>query len=164
MRLRGRAAALLAALAFCAAGPADALAADLTVVGADGAAHTLVQADLDALPAETLDVSFKGEHGTMAARFAGPLLWTVLIRSGAIDPAPRLHVRMTVVTTGADGYAAVLALGEIDPEFEGKKVLLATAQDGKPVGGTGIRQVVPGDARGGRSVRDVVRIAVETRP
>jgi hypothetical protein len=33
------------------------------------------------------------------------------------------------VVTGRDGYAAVLALAEIDPEFEGKQVLLAYRRD-----------------------------------
>jgi hypothetical protein len=164
MRRRAVAAVVLAALAFRAAAPAAVRAADLTIVGTDGAAHTLTQADLSALPAETLEASFRGERGVMSARFAGPLLWSVLTRAGVVAPEPRGHVRMTVVTTGADGYTAVLALGEIDPAFEGKKVLVATMQDGAPVGGTGLRQVVPGDARGGRSVRDVVRIAIESRP
>jgi hypothetical protein len=52
---------------------------------------------------------------------------------------------------------AVLALAEIDPEFEGKQVLLAFRRDGQPMPGE-LRLVVPGDRRGGRSARDVVRI------
>jgi len=38
---------------------------------------------------------------------------------------PRTRLRHTIVVTGRDGYAAVLALAEIDPEFEGKQVVLA---------------------------------------
>jgi DMSO/TMAO reductase YedYZ molybdopterin-dependent catalytic subunit len=132
----------------------------LAVTGPDAAAKTLSTADIGALPAQTLDVTFESEHGTTTGHFAGPSLWAVLEGAGLIPSAPRTHVRMTVTITGSDGYTAVLALGEIDPEFEGKRVLLATQQDGKPLGGTGLRLVVPGDKRGGRSVRDVVRIAV----
>ena len=38
---------------------------------------------------------------------------------------PRTRLRHTIVVTGRDGYAAVLALAETDPEFEGKQVVLA---------------------------------------
>ena len=37
--------------------------------------------------------------------------------------------------TGADGYVVALAVGELDPEFEGKSVLVAYARDGKPTPG-----------------------------
>lgn len=60
--------------------------------------------------------------------------------------------------TGRDGYTAVLALAEVDPEFEGKQVLLAYRRDGQPMDGHALRLVVPGDHHGGHSVRDVVRI------
>ena len=71
---------------------------------------------------------------------------------------PRTRLRHTIVVTGRDGYAVVLALAEIDPEFEGKQVVLAYRRDGQPMNGHELRLVVPGDRRGGRSVRDVVRI------
>ena len=53
---------------------------------------------------------------------------------------------------------AVLTLAEIDPEFEGKRVILAYWRDGQPLPGGELRLVVPGDHRGGRSVREVVKI------
>jgi hypothetical protein len=70
----------------------------------------------------------------------------------------RARLRRTIMVTGRDGYTAVLALAEIDPEFEGKQVVLAYRRDGKPIDGNALRLVVPGDRRSGRSVRDVVRI------
>jgi hypothetical protein len=63
-----------------------------------------------------------------------------------------------VAVTGRDGYVAVLALAEIDPEFEGKQVLLAYRRNNQPFSNNELRLVVPGDRRGGRSVHDVVRI------
>jgi len=132
----------------------------LVLVGSNGATTSLTLAEIASLPAVTREISFEGEHGAVTTRFSGPPLWTLLVRARIVPGDPRSHVRMTVTTTGADGYTAVLALAEIDPAFEGKEVLLATEQDGKPVTGTGLRQAVPGDKRGGRSVRDVVRIAV----
>ena len=44
--------------------------------------------------------------------------------------------------------------------FENKNVILATRLNGKDLGPQHFRLVVPGDAKGGRSVRDVVRIEV----
>jgi DMSO/TMAO reductase YedYZ molybdopterin-dependent catalytic subunit len=51
-------------------------------------------------------------------------------------------------------------MGEIDPAFEGKQVLLAYEGDGKAIP---LRLVVPGDKRGGRAVKDVVRVETLTR-
>ena len=59
-----------------------------------------------------------------------------------------------------DGYHAVLAVGEIAPEFEAKQVILSERMDGKPLDADHLRVVVPLDKRGSRSVRDVVRIEV----
>ena len=135
-------------------------ASDLRVVARDGTQRIFTVADVAAMPSVMRQVAFQGEHGQTTGNFGGPLLWTLLDRAGAIPSDVRSHVRMIVTTTGSDGYTAVLALGEIDPAFEAKEVMLATEQDGKPVSGTGLRLIVPGDKRGGRSVRDVVRIAV----
>ena len=122
---------------------------------------TVSVADLRALPATDVTVSFETGHGKEQATWRGALLWTVLARAGAVDPtASRDHVRQTVTTAGQDGYTSVLALAEPDPAFEGKPVILAYDRDGKPLGGDHPRLIVPGDRRGGRSVRDVVRISV----
>jgi hypothetical protein len=134
--------------------------APLAVLAADGHTTSLSRADIAALPTVGMTVSFAGEHGRVTADFSGPLLWSVLNKAGAIPAAIRSRVRAVVTTTGGDGYDAVLAMGEIDPAFEGKQVLLATMEAGKPIEGRGLRLVVPADKRGGRSVRDVVRIAV----
>jgi hypothetical protein len=138
-----------------AAGPAG-----ISVGGPAGA--TVVSAEaLAQLPAITLPVSFGTDHGPLHATFQGPLLWSVLVQEKAVDPAhPTDAVRQTVTVTGSDGYTAILALGEISPEFENKQVILAEQMDGKPLGPDHLRMVVPDDRRGGRSVRDVVRIAV----
>jgi hypothetical protein len=83
----------------------------------------------------------------------------VLGSAAAIDPSkPRDHVRQTVTLTGRDGYTAVLALGEIDPSFEGKPVIVAAQMDGQKLDQP--RLIVPGDQHGGRSVHDLVRITV----
>ena len=63
--------------------------------------------------------------------------------------------------TGRDGYSVALSLGELDPDFEGKAVILAYSKDGNRLSAQdGIRLIVPNDRHGGRAVRDVVAIAV----
>ena len=109
-----------------------------------------------------LTVAFGGEHATREIAVEGPLLWSVLTQGGAVSPEDRREqVRRTVRITGRDGYTAVLALGEIGPDFEAKQVILAERMDGKPLDGEHLRIIVPGDKRGGRSVRDVALLHVE---
>jgi hypothetical protein len=61
---------------------------------------------------------------------------------------------------GADGWTAVFGLAELSPEFAGKPIQLANEVNGAPIPNQGLRLVVPGEHRGGRSVRDVVRIDI----
>jgi len=117
--------------------------------------------ELAGLPAIQVKTAFHTDRGTNTAFFEGPLLWTVLQKVGAIDPDKhREQVSQTVIITGRDGYRAVLAIGEISPEFEAKQVILAERMDGKSLDADHLRVVVPLDKRGGRSVRDVARIEV----
>ncbi len=143
------------------AGPAWAAAPDgITVDGAPFTAATIVK-----LQVVRLKISFGTDHAPLNASFTGPLLWTVLNAAHAVDTAkPKDAVRDYVLVTGSDGYTAVIALGEIAPAFENKQVILAESMNGTPLGDGHLRIVVPGDARGGRSVKDVVSIAVMTAP
>ena len=118
-------------------------------------------ADIAALPVVQVSVSFMTAKGQLHAQFAGPLIWAVLVKDGAVDPTkPRRQAGQTVLVTGQDGYAAALAIGEISPDFEGKSVILAESMNGQPLGRGHLRLVIPGDRKGARNVRDVVRIAV----
>jgi DMSO/TMAO reductase YedYZ molybdopterin-dependent catalytic subunit len=164
--LANRVAAVVVALVVCGAAAAQpAPSADASpsiVLGAPGRAPiSLSAADLAQLPTEQVATSFRTEHGTRSASFTGPLLWAVLTKAGAIDPAkPRDAVRQALLVTGSDGYVALIGMGEIAPDFEGKQVILAMSADGKPLEAGHLRLVLPADKRGGRSVRDVARIDV----
>ena len=148
----------VALLALFMCGAHAAFADDLVIAGANGS-HPIAAADIAKLPAVSLTTSFMTEHGEHKASFSGPLLWDVLTKAGAIDTSkPKDTTREIVSVTGSDNYVAVLAVGEISPEFEGKQVILATTMDGKPLDAA--RVVVPLDKRGGRSVHDVVKIEV----
>ena len=153
-----------AALALFAAASVQAQAAPApagpTLVGRlTGTPATLSPAMLASLPSVTLRVSFGTDHRPTSATFQGPLLWTVLVHERAVSTAhPRDTVRQVLLITGRDGYSAVLALGEIAPPFEGKQAILADSMNGHPLGPGHWRLVIPGEHRGGRDVRDVVRI------
>jgi DMSO/TMAO reductase YedYZ molybdopterin-dependent catalytic subunit len=113
------------------------------------------------LPAVTETISFLTGHGEEKGTYKGALLWAVLEKEGVVEAGgPRGRVRQEVLVTGRDGYVAALGMGEIDPAFEGKQVLLAYEGDGKAIP---LRLVVPGDKRGGRAVKDVVRVETLTR-
>jgi len=158
----------MAAAPSRAAGPAPAdmaapgPAADAgIVVGGPGLEVALTAAALAALPSVQVPVPAGTAPGARGRTFEGPLLWTVLAHAGAVDPTKHQgDVRGTVMLTGQDGYTAILALGELSPEFEGKQVILALRVDGQPLEPGRLRVVVPGDKRGGRGVHDLVRIGV----
>jgi DMSO/TMAO reductase YedYZ molybdopterin-dependent catalytic subunit len=109
----------------------------------------------------TQRVGFETGRGDQQNEWTGPLLWDVLTASGVIDSTrPRDLAHLVVRITGADDYAAVVAVAEVAPEFAGKPIQIAYKMNGAPLPGQSLRLIVPGDHVGGRSVRDVVRIDV----
>jgi DMSO/TMAO reductase YedYZ molybdopterin-dependent catalytic subunit len=132
--------------------------------GAIAHSRTWTAAELQALPATTLPVTFATEHGTQQGRWTGVLLWTLLDQAGiAVDS--KVHnavLQHTILITGRDGYAVALSVGELSPAFGADPALIAYARDGASLPAVeGLRLVVPGDKAGGRAVRDVVRIDVK---
>jgi len=124
----------------------------------DGAVTTplaLTAPLLAGLPSTAIDIAFETAKGRESGHYQGVLLWTLIEKAGLAPlPGKNGDIRRTLVITGRDGYQAALALGEIDPHYEGKAALIA------PEGADGLHLLVPGDRHGGRSVRDVVRIEV----
>ena len=148
---------LLAAL-LLAGCPSAVFAQGLVIAQSVEQTQTIDRSVIEQLPAVEQQVSFLTGHGNERGAYTGALLWSLLERRETLSGDPRGRLRRTVAVTGRDGYVAVLALAEIDPEFEGKRVILAYRRDGQPLPGDELRLVVPGDRRGGRSVRDVVKI------
>ena len=68
------------------------------------------------------------------------------------------------VVTGSDGYQAVIAWGEIDPEFGNQPILIAYQENGEALEGDSLRLVVPGDTRGGRYVSGIANISLRDAP
>src|SRR5579863_4206472 len=130
----------------------------LLVQRAGQSPHTLTLDQIASLKAITQQAAI--EHANRA--WTGPLLWDVLVDADAINPAkPAEAVHLGVRIIGADGWTAVFGLAELSPEFAGKPIQLADRMDDTPIAGQGLRLIVPGERRGGRSVRDVVRIDIE---
>lgn len=118
---------------------------------------------LEKLPAKTLTVTYRSGSVTETHTFTGPLLRDVVALAGPkFDPAVRNDkLRHYVSATGTDGYQAIVAWGEIDPDFANQDILLATTEDGRSLADDGPRLVVPSDGRGGRYVFGVARIRVD---
>jgi DMSO/TMAO reductase YedYZ molybdopterin-dependent catalytic subunit len=135
--------------------------AQVAVTGAVAKPLTLTAADLAAEPQVTLHVTFNTSHGAETADYTGVPLWSVLQKAGLVDnPAKGGHLRNGILVTGADGYGALLSVGELDPDFANDGTILAVRKDGQPLQ-EGVRLVVPGDKKGGRSVRHVVGVEVK---
>lgn len=140
-----------------------------TVVGAVDRPATVTLPDLQALPGQTVPVTYGTGRGPVSASFTGPTLWSVLGQAGltSVPGARNSTLRNVVVATGSDGYAAAFSGGELDPRFGGSRTpaLVAYAQDGQPLDADGFaRAVVPGDAAGGRYVSNLAWLNVVQAP
>jgi hypothetical protein len=139
---------------------APAVAQTLTLRGLAGAALTVSQADLDALPGATVSLPIHGQTHV----FQGPLLIDVLARAGA-PRGPALHgpeLADAVVASARDGYRVVLGLGEVDPTVRPNRVILADRMDGAPLPATDgpFRLVIEGDLEPKRAARMITEIDV----
>jgi molybdate transport system substrate-binding protein len=140
-------------------------APEVALTGLVGTPRSFTMDDLKQLPAETVNVSFQAGQGTTTASFTGTRLLNVFDAAGGAklpNDTNNAKLRTTVMVTGADGYQVALGWGELDPEFGAAPILLAYAQDGKPLGDKQgmARLVVPGDKRGGRYVSTVKSIDI----
>ncbi len=130
---------------------------------------TLTVDDLKAsFSAQTIDATYKSGQDSVTATYTGVPLWQII---SAAQPNLNADVKndklsLFIVVTGSDGYQAVIAWGEIDPDFADKPILLAYEQDGAAISNTGgpLRLVVPGDGHGGRYVGGVVNISLRDAP
>lgn len=130
---------------------------------ANGQTQSLSGEDLKALPHHTVTVH--NPHTNADETYSGVPLIDLLAKQGV----PHGHdlrgkaLSQYVVATGSDGYRAVLALGEVDPDFHPGEVLVADQLDSKPLDAkTGpFRLVVTEDKRPARSVHHLVSIEVK---
>jgi hypothetical protein len=162
--LRRRFALALACLILAAPGWAAAqVPASATVALVAGTREIRLDAAfLSRLPEIEEDVRHESGRGLVQGRYRGATLWSVLQASGLLEgQATRERARRVLKVAGRDGHVVALALAEIDPDFAGNPVLLAWRVNGEPLPDGGLRLALPGDRRGARNVRDVVRIGLE---
>jgi DMSO/TMAO reductase YedYZ molybdopterin-dependent catalytic subunit len=139
--------------------------AALRITGKVDKPLVMSEADLEALPHTSLAViNEKGEH----VRYDGvPVI--DLLRQAEVPLGKQLkgpQMRLYVIVEAADGYQAVFALPEFDPEFTDRVSIMADRRDGKPLTPPEgpFRLVVDGEKRHARWVREVTALEVEQAP
>lgn len=133
-------------------------AQDITVRRADGSERRLSATELATLPRTEIEAA---DHG-VSTRFTGVDL-RALLQMAAAGPTDSLRgptLRRVIVLIGADGYAATLALGDLDPSLGGRRVYVVSHANGVPlaVSQGPWRAVVVGDGRAARWVRQLQRV------
>jgi DMSO/TMAO reductase YedYZ molybdopterin-dependent catalytic subunit len=154
-------AALAVAFALWAA-PAAAQSANFSVDGHVAHPGPVTLDQVKALPPVTVSLTFQSDHGPQTGTWTGALLLDIVKQAAPVDSSPdkSAPLQHTILARGRDGYGVALAIGEIDPRFAGKQVIVAYQRDGKPMEGQTFRLVVPGDAHGGRSVNDLISLTI----
>jgi len=130
----------------------------LEIAGAVPQPVTLRPTELRQLPRTAVRLQEDGRTVT----YEGVLVAELLKRAGVPlgNDLRGQAVASYLVATAADGYQAVFALPELDPEFTGSEVMVADTVDGKPLFDYQgpLRLVAPRDRRGARSVRMLERL------
>lgn len=159
-------AALLALVSFAACGgdsddvvPPPASPKVVAVQGALDRPASLSVADLQALAPVTQTVNYGSGSGPQTHTYTGTNLWNLLDQAGIrVDAARKNDVLgKYVLATGADGYKAVFALGELKPDFGNRASLVVYAETTNGTSGAlasdgPVRVTAPGDVKGGRYV------------
>jgi DMSO/TMAO reductase YedYZ molybdopterin-dependent catalytic subunit len=156
-RIQAAVLSLVAVASVVAAPPSDRL--QVTVPG--GTPLDLGAADVADLPhTELRAVDSHGKGGL----FRGVEVLELLHRAGAAsgEALRGSHLRDVVRVECADGYIVAFTLAELDPGLGARRVLLADALDGKPLGADQgpWRLVVPDDKRPARWARQVRKVTV----
>jgi DMSO/TMAO reductase YedYZ molybdopterin-dependent catalytic subunit len=127
--------------------------------GAINKPATFNLAALQALPAVTRTV------GT--ATYTGVSLWDLINAAGIQTNAGVKNdlLGFYVIATGTDGYRVILSLAELSPDFGNQPDIVAYAQNGASLSGTGFaRLVIPNDGKAGRYVSNLIALEVVSAP
>jgi hypothetical protein len=143
-------------------GPAASFPVTVTISAVPGngmttfSPQTLTVADLSALPQQPESVSIGGVTTTEQ----GPLLRTVLADAGfkVISACKNDELRYFAQATSANGAAAEVTPGELDPFFGNEPAILSIDENGVPL--TAPRLIVPGDATDARDLANVIDLTV----
>jgi hypothetical protein len=154
---------IAASLVFVAVSLAQAPASIKVEVG--GKVTEMSAADLAKLPRK--EVTGK-DHDGRESTFSGVEIREILTAAGAKLGADIRGKRLAeyLLVEAADGYRAVYALAELDPEFSADVIILADKQDGKPLDEKNgkVQVIAPADKRHGRWVRQVTALRLRVAP
>jgi hypothetical protein len=132
----------------------------LTIQTEGGKQTVLARSDIESLP--HVKVAAHGAENN--ATFEGVALKTVLEKAGVEFGHSIRGKRLAscLLVEAADGYSAVIALPEIDPDFTDKQIVLAFLQDGKPLDAKAgpYRILIPDEKRMARWVRQVTTLKI----
>jgi DMSO/TMAO reductase YedYZ molybdopterin-dependent catalytic subunit len=141
-----------------------AVAADSTVLlRVEGAVKTplaLTAEDLAQMPRTTAQFERDGKTST----YEGVLLYDILVKAGV--PLGRdmrgKPMASYILATARDGYQVVFAIPEVDPAFEGARVLVADKRDGGPLPPSQrpLQLIAPQDKLHARSVWSLIKIEI----
>lgn len=133
---------------------------ELTVETESGKATVLTKSDIEALP-HTKIVTHDSAYPVI---FEGIALKALLEKAGVEFGHSMRGARLAacLLVEATDGYRAVVALPEIDPDFTDKQIVLAFLKDGKPLDAKEgpYRIVIPDEKRMARWVRQVTRLKI----
>ena len=137
----------------------------LTIQTEGGKQTVLARSDIESLPHVKVATHASENHGSENnATFEGVALKTVLEKAGVEFGHSMRGKRLAscLLVEAADGYSAVIALPEIDPDFTDKQIVLAFLQDGKPLDAKAgpYRIVIPDEKRMARWVRQVTTLKI----
>jgi DMSO/TMAO reductase YedYZ molybdopterin-dependent catalytic subunit len=137
----------------------------IQVTGAVASPIVLSLKDLQAMPRTTLTMRVLDPDGKRRLHvFSGPLIGDVISQakpttSTGVDMATHAYA----LVTGMTGASAIIAFAEFHRDYNAKRIILAYEEDGGPLPGSGIAQlIVPEDATPGRSIMGVTTIEIMT--
>ena len=128
-----------------------------------GKSLTLTPASVASLPHTTVTVF--NAHTKASETYSGVPLAALLAKLGVPQgEAVRGHLFMTgVIAEGTDGYRVLYALAEVDLTIHTGQVLVADAEDGKPIAADGAFKIISTEEkRPARWVRNLDKISVIT--
>src|ERR1700722_20897717 len=142
----------------------------LTIQTEGGKQTVLARSDIESLPHVKVATHASENHASENhesennATFEGVALKAVLEKGGVEFGHSMRGKRLAscLLVEAADGYSAVIALPEIDPDFTDKQIVLAFLQDGKPLDAKAgpYRIVIPDEKRMARWVRQVTTLKI----
>jgi|SRR5215472_8143864 len=133
---------------------------NLTIETESGKKTVLAKSDIESLP----HVKITAHDSGKPVSFEGVALKAVLEKAGVEFGHSLRGGRLAscLLVEAADGYRAVIALPEIDPDFTDRQIVLAILKDGQPLDAKEgpYRIVIPDEKRMARWVKQVTTLKI----